>query len=152
MAWNVADAELVAEQPITTSLMTRLRDGGVAPGTPMIARQNAAPLGWTKVTTGIDNNAMRLFTGTPSDGGSVNFSTLFGRTATDGHTLTTGEIPPHSHTHDFDDNVAGSGGDRKIPADGSGGFATGETGGGGSHTHPIDMRVKFIGFCLFIKD
>lgn len=67
-------------------------------GTRMLFYQAAAPTGWTKVT-GIDNRALRVVDGTGGGtGGSVGFSTLFGRTATDAHTLTTAEMPGHTHT------------------------------------------------------
>lgn len=60
--------------------------------------QAAAPTGWTKVT-GLDNRAMRVVDGAGGGtGGSVGFSTLFARTATDAHTLTTTEMPVHAHT------------------------------------------------------
>lgn len=66
-------------------------------GSRMVFYQAAAPTGWTKVT-GIDNRALRVVDGTGGGtGGSVGFSTLFGRTATDDHTLTAAEMPVHNH-------------------------------------------------------
>lgn len=206
MAWNVTDVELEPEQPITSSLLTRIRNGGVEPGTKMIARQNAAPLGWTKVTTGINDKAIRLFTGAPSDAGSLPFSTVFGRIATDSHTLSVVETPGHSHfdgtlaaaTHshgpgtfavsnlsvansglsgtpvweDFGTANTGGGASRALDSfvitsslvngaiagtsatsgsiDVSGSTAT--SGSGVAHDHNIDLRVQYVGFCLFTKD
>ncbi len=75
---------------------------GFASGTKMIFEQNAAPTGWTKQTDSAYNNtAMRVSTGTVSDvtSGSVDFDTLFGTTATDGHTLTGAESGTSAHTH-----------------------------------------------------
>lgn len=66
-------------------------------GTVMLFVQTAAPTGWTKSTTHNDKT-LRIVSGTASNGGSVAFSTLFGRTATDAHTLTTTQIPAHTHT------------------------------------------------------
>lgn len=66
-------------------------------GSRMVFYQAAAPTGWTQVT-GIDNRSMRVVDGTGGGtGGSVGFSTLFARTATDAHTLTSAEMPVHDH-------------------------------------------------------
>jgi hypothetical protein len=65
-------------------------------GTRMLFQQASAPPGWRKDTTHNDK-ALRIVSGSVGAGGSVAFSTVFGRTATDAHTLTTAEIPAHSH-------------------------------------------------------
>lgn len=67
-------------------------------GTRMLFQQTAAPTGWTKDTTK-DNNALRIVSGTVGSGGSVNFSTVFGLTATDNYTLTQANLPNVSFTH-----------------------------------------------------
>jgi len=66
-------------------------------GTKMLFQQTSAPTGWTKDTTH-NNKALRVVTGTAGSGGSSGFSTVFGLTATNNHTLTTAQIPSHSHT------------------------------------------------------
>lgn len=56
-------------------------------GTAMLFVQTAAPTGWTK--SGVHNDkALRVVTGAASSGGSSAFSTVFGKTATDGTALT----------------------------------------------------------------
>jgi hypothetical protein len=80
-------------------------------GTKMLFQQTAAPTGWTKDTTHNDK-ALRITNGTASTGGSVAFETAFASQTpsgslsiatpsfsgtVSGHTLTTSEIPTHSH-------------------------------------------------------
>lgn len=66
-------------------------------GTKMLFFQAAAPTGWTQ--TSHNNAALRVTSGAGGGtGGSVGFTTLFARTATDAHTLTTTEMPGHTHT------------------------------------------------------
>jgi hypothetical protein len=85
--------------------------GGFASGTVMLFAQTAAPTGWTKNTTTGDNSALRVVTGTASTGGSVGFTTAFASQTPTGSvsittvsgsagatTLTTPQIPSHSHT------------------------------------------------------
>lgn len=63
---------------------------------------------------------------------------------TDGHTLTIAEIPPHTHTTEFDQESVDAGPNVVIDVKGSAvpdvgdtSQISGSTGGGGSHTHPI---------------
>jgi len=52
-------------------------------GTKMLFQQTAAPTGWTKVTSGVDNKALRVVSGTAGSGGSNAFSnTLADRSIT----------------------------------------------------------------------
>jgi hypothetical protein len=120
-------------------------------GTLMLFQQTSAPAGWTKQTTHNDK-ALRVVSGTAGSGGSLAFSTVFGRTATDGYALTIGDIP--SHTHGRIRGTPGSGG--------SDGFAnninslstvqTDATGGGGAHAHGIDIRVHYVDVIIASKD
>lgn len=70
-------------------------------GTKMLFAQTAAPTGWTKDTTHNDK-ALRVVSGTASTGGSVAFTTAFTSQAVagtvGGTTLTTAQIPSHTHT------------------------------------------------------
>lgn len=75
---------------------------GVPSGTRMLFQQAAAPSGWTKVETGIDNHALRVTTGTPTIVSDQQaFSTVFSSVGVAGtvgsHTLTISEMPGHSH-------------------------------------------------------
>ena len=95
--------------------------GGFPSGTKMLFQQTSAPTGWTKVTSGVDNKALRVVSGTAGSGGSNAFSnTLADRSITansanttaggnisvasattggtvDNHTLSINEIPSHNH-------------------------------------------------------
>lgn len=128
-------------------------------GTRMLFHQTSAPTGWTKDATHNDK-ALRVVSGTVGGGGSVDFSTLFGRTATDAFTLTTAHMPSHGHSFSF--SGAESGG-------GSGNYLWGQlmkianpnqsvassvvsAGSGGSHSHGLDTRVKYIDLIIAQKD
>ena len=149
-------------------------------GTRMSFQQTAAPTGWTKDTTAaLNNTAMRIVTGSVVNGGSVAFTTAFASQTPTGSvsitsvtgtagatTLTTPQIPSHSHTLPF--VVGGIGG--PSPGVSSAGNnppnSTGSTGGGGSHDHPfsfssgsasftgdaIDLAVKYYDFIIASKD
>ena len=135
-------------------------------GTAMLFAQTAAPTGWTKSTTH-DNKALRVVSGAASSGGSVAFTTAFASQAVTGtnasYTLTTADIPSHSHTatvtdsghtHGSGNPAAGflstNGGGSNFSGAGGGVFinitttasnttgitvANSSTGGGGGHSH-----------------
>jgi hypothetical protein len=131
--------------------------GGFASGTVMLFFQTAAPTGWTKQTTHNDK-ALRVVSGDGGgNGGSSAFSTVFGKTATDAHTLDTTQIPAHTHTLSFDRDVTPENdGASIIESTGEGASSatatTNSTGGGGSHTHNIDIRVHYIDVIACAKD
>ncbi len=123
-------------------------------GTLMLFQQTAAPLGWTKQTTHNDK-ALRVVSGTASSGGSVAFSTVFGKTATDPYTLTISDIPSHSHLQFTGPILAGGytcppagSNDPRTAAD----TPTQSTGGGGSHAHGMDIRVQYVDLIIASKD
>ena len=75
---------------------------GFPSGTRMLFQQSAAPTGWTKVTTGVDNMALRVTTGNTGIVSSGQpFSSVFTNKSTSGtvqsHTLTAAQMPSHSH-------------------------------------------------------
>lgn len=129
-------------------------------GTVLLFYQAAAPTGWTQVTTQ-NNKALRVVSGTGGvAGGSVAFTTAFSSKSVAGTigatTLTTTQIP--SHTHNVSGNlVQGIGGGADY-ASGSGGSRTSSgTGGGGSHDHTfsgtaIDLAVQYIDVILASKN
>jgi hypothetical protein len=152
--------------------------GGFAAGTVMLFAQTSAPTGWTKnVSTG-DNSALRVTTGTASTGGSVAFTTAFASQtpagsvsitavsgSADATTLTTPQIPSHTHTIPGVSSPSPGGGSlRGLVAPGT--INTGATGGGGSHTHPfsftsgtatftgnaINLAVQYIDVIRATKD
>ena len=86
----------------------------VPSGTLMLFQQTAAPNGWTKQTTHNDK-VLRVVSGTASSGGITTFTSVFtSRTpaGTVGNTtLTTAQIPSHTHTgyapnHDVNDSTS----------------------------------------------
>lgn len=126
---------------------------GIFPsGTKMLFQQTAAPTGWTKVTASVNDKALRVVSGSVSSGGSVAFSTAFGTTATDAHTLTISEMPAHTHTYndytqqDSGDS-AGASAQARVP-----GTATSSTGGGAGHSHNIDLQVTYLDVIIATKD
>jgi hypothetical protein len=154
MAWSITDTELQPDSPITSSLMFRMRNGGIETGATTVFHQAAAPLGWTKLVD-IDNRAIRIFSGAPSDGGSVDFSVAFGRTATDGHALTVAQLAPHAHNSNSG-RVPSSFGEGYLSYGNDFSFgdapATKSAGGGQAHGHDIDLRVRYIGMIRCRKD
>lgn len=117
-------------------------------GTVMLFGQTAAPTGWTKLTDQ-DNAALRVVSGAASTGGSQGFTTAFASqtptgsvsiTAVSGSagstTLSTPQIPSHSHSLGSAVNDGGPGG-RSVY--GASPFNTSSTGGDGSHTHPFSF-------------
>lgn len=144
-------------------------------GTRMIFNQTSAPTGWTK-DTGLDNYALRIVSGTVGTGGSVNFSTLFGRTATDAKTLSSSELPVitptftgsamagHAHTiavSSQNETISVGATAMTLPGGStstdsvSAGTPAGTIssfGSGSSFTMAIDMRVKYADVIIAQKD
>jgi hypothetical protein len=148
-------------------------------GTVMLFAQTAAPTGWTKSTTHNDK-ALRVVSGSASSGGSVAFTTAFVSQAVAGTvgdtTLTTAQIPSHTHTATVTDpghRHALNGGNLGAFSTGYGGapgnnsngeYATtgitvsnSSTGGGSSHTHTftgtaINLAVSYVDVILATKD
>jgi hypothetical protein len=144
----------------------------------MLFAQTAAPTGFTKNTTTGDNSALRVTTGTASTGGSVGFTTAFASQTPTGSvsitsvsgsagatTLSTPQIPSHSHNVRTNFCSPGPGVSGAGSADGAQ-PATTSTGGGGSHTHPfsfssgsgtfsgnaINLAVQYIDIIRATKD
>lgn len=79
-------------------------------GANMVFVQTAAPTGWVKTTT-FNDYALRVTSGTASNGGSVGFSTAFANlsfsmspfsitsVAVNPFTMTSAETPAHTHTY-----------------------------------------------------
>ena len=125
-------------------------------GTVLLFFNSAAPTGWTKDTTNYNDHAIRIVTGTPSSGGSSDFSTVFGKTATDNFTLTTSHIPAHDHNFLVNNatNTTVTGGGARVVTIGVSGstITTSSTGSGSAHAHNIDLRVKYVDAIRATKD
>ena len=125
---------------------------GFASGTKLLFYQATSPTGWTQVTTQ-NNKALRVVSGSGGgSGGSTAFTSVFtSRTPsgsvsggsvsvsvsgnTGGWTLSTSEIP--SHTHGY--GIVGFGGGLQSGSNFTGNFrtTTESTGGSGSHSHSV---------------
>jgi len=121
----------------------------------MLFQQTSAPTGWTKQTTHNDK-ALRVVSGSASSGGTSAFSTVFGKTATDAHTLTSAQIPAHTHPQAADttrDSVNSGAGNISNSIGGLlGGTTQSNTGGGSSHSHNMDIRVQYVDLIIASKD
>lgn len=122
-------------------------------GTRMLFQQESAPTGWVKDTsTTYDDSALRIVTGTPTTGGSIDFSTAFASksvsvagsvssTTAGGSvgstTISTSTMPSHSHSI----TSSNSGTSGSYSAWGRGSYDSSylygseSTGSGGSHNH-----------------
>ena len=134
-------------------------------GTVMLFGQTSAPTGWTKDTTNYNNSGLRVVTGSASTGGSVDFTTAFASQAVAGtvgsYTLTTSDIPSHTHGFNGQDQVAGGGGGYSANRAGINfpnvANVVTATGGGGSHSHSfsgtaINLAVKYVDVIRATKD
>ena len=154
-----------------------------ASGTRMIFHQTAAPTGWTKDTSHNDK-ALRITSGTVGTGGTVAFETAFASPTPSGsvstsvsgtvanHTLTTSQIPSHSHSMGSNsrvqlgyDNGTAYSGYWTSNAHGNITYSTQNTGGGGAHNHgwsgsasssfsgsAINLDVQFVDIIICQKD
>jgi len=140
-------------------------------GTVMLFRQSSAPTGWTKDTTNNDNSALRVVTGNVSTGGTDDFSTTFGTSKTTAsHTLTTSQIPAHTHGYALRVPVTGrtpgswnvtlsasglsiSGGGSAANTGGVTSTSTGSVGSSGAHSHNLsNFNIKFTDVIQASKD
>lgn len=125
-------------------------------GTFTLFQQTNAPTGWTKYT-GFNDRALRVVSGTASSGGTLAFSTVFGKTATDAFTLAAGSMP--SHAHSLTANAAGTivsgyyvvlGSSYQIAVTET--AATTSAGSSGSHAHGMDIRVQYVDVIIASKN
>ncbi len=133
--------------------ITGLTGDAIPVGTVMPFYQNAVPATWTIVSSLSDYGLKIVSSAGGVTSGSVAYSTFFGRTATDSHTLTIAEMPAHTHDVTGPNNgdvPQGTGGSN---AQDSGHLTrtTTSTGGGGGHTHPLDCRVQTASLVLGTK-
>jgi hypothetical protein len=145
---------------VLTSNGTTWSSAAIIPsGTVMLFVQTSAPTGWTK-SVAYNDRALRVVSGTAGTGGSVAFATAFASQGVSGtvgnHTLTTAEIP--SHTHTTPTGLSGSNGSEFATSKAGSGTASvsGSTGGGGSHNHAftgtaINLAVTYIDVIIATK-
>jgi len=129
-------------------------------GTIMLFGQTSAPTGWTKLTN-LDNYALRVVSGTAGTGGSVAFTTAFASQTPAGSintsglsagatTLSTSQIPSHSHGFGAQPNDYPPGRSTIGSVGGSPDWtaSTYGEGGGGSHSHTISGSASFTGTAI----
>jgi hypothetical protein len=144
----------------------------------MIFGQTSAPTGFTKLTDQ-DNAGLRVVSGTASTGGSVNFTTAFASQTPTGSvsisaisgsagntTLSTPQIPSHNHSYTAPAGSRGADFPYGANQTADTGANTGNTGGGGAHSHPfsfssgsasfsgnaINLAVKYVDVIRATKD
>lgn len=143
-------------------------------GTTLLFWQAAAPIGWTRIVTQNDK-LLRVVSanGGPLGGGGTNaFSVVNAQTVVGSTTLTTAQIPPHTHPISDPGHSHTSNAESANQNNGVGGGSIGEpssviatinssttgitvqnnTGGGGSHNHTITMSIQFIDVILASKN
>jgi hypothetical protein len=150
---------------------------GIVGTTAMLFRQSSAPTGWTKSVTH-DDKALRVVSGSVSNGGATAFSSVFGSGKTSGsHTLTQANLPSYNlsvtdtRTFQFShrDPTDAQGGlqsggstaaaddanvtvtiDMASPASGSVVAASG--GSGTAHSHTLSLDLHYVDVIIATKD
>jgi len=136
----------------TTWTSTAPASASFPAGTKMVFQQTAAPTGWTKDTTAaLNDSLMRIVTGTVSSGGSTGFSTYNAATTTGATTLSTAQIPSHSHSS-YVPNTVGNNNIQEFESAYTKAGNTGNTGSGGSHTHSMTKSIKYYDFIIASKN
>jgi hypothetical protein len=149
--WKKRNAANNAWLTVATFLGSGLSLGGFDPGTVMLFVQTAAPTGWTKSTTH-DNKALRVVSGSVTTGGTQNFTDVLNGTV-GATTLTTAQIPSHTHTAGAPASILSGQANRFSFAQNNTvalNLTTNATGGGGSHTHSMD--VAYVDVIIATKD
>jgi hypothetical protein len=133
-------------------------------GTQMLFCAATAPVGWTQIQT-YNDRALRLVSGTGGrNGGSVVFSSVFSTQAITGSnsatTLSTAQIPDHTHLvplNSWSGHGGADGGDTPLALGGSSVRTLGAGLGGGSHNHtftgtPLNLNVFYLDMILASKN
>jgi hypothetical protein len=120
-------------------------------GTVMLFQQTAAPTGWTKQTA-VNDYGLRVTSGAVGVTAGSAFSTVFAQTVVGDTTLSTGQIPSHTHLSPAPGAtisvVSAAGAAVSQP----GASTTGATGGGGSHNHSINLTLSYVDVIIASKN
>ena len=109
-------------------------------GTRMLFQQSNAPSGWTKDTTGVNNKALRVVSGSVGAGGSVGFTSAFANRNVSDTSLNTDQIP--GHTHGFSSKAEGTtGGESNSHTH----HFYGDTNTTGNHAHTYSYETTRYG-------
>lgn len=159
-------ARQLLDDPDAATMRNTLGAAGEAflAGTSMLFYNASAPLGWTHDVTALDH-ALRIVPGAGlggTQGGSITFSSAFTNKGVTGTisstTLTTAQMPVHTHTQTTYQINGSLGNGGSAPGSGPGPtIATGSAGSGGSHTHTfsgvaIGLAVKYLNVIRATKD
>lgn len=151
-ATNKSNAARIAAIATAAFDASTKADAVIPAGTRMLFQQSSAPVGWTKDVTHNDK-ALRVVSGATGSGGVRDFSAAFINGDVGATTLTVAQIPVHDHgtpAYARDGSTAhlgDGGGAATFP-----GVTTGQTGGGESHTHSIDLAVKYVDVIIATKN
>lgn len=106
-------------------------------GDKLLSSNTTTPTGWTDQSATYTDHFIRISSGTPLTTGGANTHTHGGSTGS--YTLTTSDIPAHTHTVDTQTttNGGGAGDIFHSAAAATGTKTTSSTGGGGGHSHSI---------------
>ena len=95
-ATTQAQSDNTTKVSTTAYVRTAISEAQAFPsGTKMLFQQTSAPTGWTKVTSSVDNKALRVVSGTVGSGGTNAFSNTLasrGITANSGNTTAGGNV------------------------------------------------------------
>ena len=125
-------------------------------GTVMLFQQTAAPTGLTKQTL-LNDYGLRVTSGTAGVTAGTAFSTVFAQTAVGNTTLSVAQMPSHGHP------VGGAGnnplyGGSGTGVGGGGSFGISNTftvdpnGGGGAHTHAVQLALSYVDVIIASKN
>jgi hypothetical protein len=141
-----------AQQQALTDLGNRVttvegnKNGAIPIGYNMIFMNQYAPTGWV-IINWHDYGVRLCNDNTGGTGGGIHpYSSVFGRTGTDGHSLTIGQMPSHNHANGITDAtwpnydyIFAQATDYPLTRT-QGGYA----GGNEQHSHNMDIRVRYI--------
>jgi hypothetical protein len=124
-------------------------------GTRMVFIQAAPPTGWT-INGAYNDRAIRLVSGATGGnaGGSVGFSGIFGRTATDNAGIAGGNMPSHNHGGGGVKTATPTGDYIVVPVLGADTFIYHyftpivTQGSDVPHAHGIEMRLAYVDACV----
>ena len=124
---TAADALNAAAYPVGSIFTTTVAYADSAAVVAAIGGTTWAAFGAGKVLVGLDSGDSDFDTASETGGSKTVSAGTSGS-----HTLTTAEIPAHTHTYSLE---SGTGGGPTTSGGGYGTGTTGSTGGGGGHTH-----------------
>lgn len=123
-------------------------------GTAMLFSQTNAPVGWTKYTA-INDYGIRVTSGAVSQTAGSPFSSVFAQTAVQNTTLSTTQMPGHTHPYQQTTNSSPVGGGYSGTGNIAGvqsGTNTASVGGDGPHSHAVNLTLAYTDVIIAIKD